>query len=220
MAIKLHWEILDKYRIELLKQLVNIIDLDDCYMAGGTALSLQLGLRKSVDFDFFVPGRLNSSVLFEQLRSLDRNIIATDISSRGTCDVIINGVQVSFMEYHYKLVDPLIESEEIAGLKLASINDIASMKALAMANRGSKKDFFDLYHIYKIPGFDTEKLVSCLRDKYGENTDLSYIGMGLNYFDDAEDEVLPETFVKYDWDKIKLFFSNIQNDFMKELGVR
>ena len=220
MAIKLHWEILDKYRIELLKQLVNIIDLDDCYMAGGTALSLQLGLRKSVDFDFFVPGRLNSSVLFEQLRSLDHNIIATDISSRGTCDVIINGVQVSFMEYHYKLVDPLIESEEIAGLKLASINDIAAMKALAMANRGSKKDFFDLYHIYNIPGFSTKKLVVALKTKFGEKTDLSYIGMGLNYFDDAEDEVLPETFVKYDWDKIKLFFSNIQNDFMKELGVR
>lgn len=44
------WETLDDHRIELLKKIVNKVDIGEYYMAGGTALSLQLELRKSVDF--------------------------------------------------------------------------------------------------------------------------------------------------------------------------
>ena len=43
-------ETLDDHRIELLKKIVNKVDIGEYYMAGGTALSLQLELRKSVDF--------------------------------------------------------------------------------------------------------------------------------------------------------------------------
>jgi hypothetical protein len=34
--------------------------------------------------------------------------------------------------------------------------------------------------------------------------------MGLNYFDDAEDEILPRTFVYANWNNIKTFFRDIQ----------
>ena len=37
--------------------------------------------------------------------------------------------------------------------------------------------------------------------------------MGLSYFEDAEQEILPKTFVEYDWEEIKKFFINYQKDF-------
>ena len=61
------WETLDDHRIELLKKIVNRVDIGEYYMAGGTALSLQLGLRKSVDFDFFVPHNFNTDTLYAQV---------------------------------------------------------------------------------------------------------------------------------------------------------
>ena len=43
-------------------------------MAGGTGLNIQMGLRKSVDFDFFVPHTFDTSFLYEKLSALDYNI--------------------------------------------------------------------------------------------------------------------------------------------------
>lgn len=100
---------------------------------------------------------------------------------------------------------------------MASVEDIATMKALAIGSRGAKKDFFDLYEIFHSIDYNVADLVSDLHEKYGEQRDFSYIGMGLNYFEEAEQERLPETFVKYNWSEIKKSFSKIQQEFFHEL---
>ena len=41
--------------------------------------------------------------------------------------------------------------------------------------------------------------------------------MGLSYFEDAEQELLPKTYVEYDWNKIKEFFVKFQEEFQKQL---
>ena len=64
----MHWSILDNKRISLLEEIVECVDIGEYYMAGGTALSLQLGLRKSVDFGFFVPHKFNPHSLYVQLK--------------------------------------------------------------------------------------------------------------------------------------------------------
>lgn len=98
------WETLDDHRIELLKKIVNKVDIGEYYMAGGTALSLQLGLRKSVDFDFFVPHKFNTDALYAQLKELCPNEISVlNVDGRGTCDVTMEGVQVSFLSIHMTL---------------------------------------------------------------------------------------------------------------------
>lgn len=66
----MRWEILDETRKEILFKIVKNIDLKDYYLAGGTALSLQMGLRESFDFDFFVPHEFNTDDLLEQLRRI------------------------------------------------------------------------------------------------------------------------------------------------------
>lgn len=47
---------------------------------------------------------------------------------------------------------------------------------------------------------------------------MASVIMGLSYFEDAEQEVLSETFVEYDWDEIKKFFINFQKEFQDEMN--
>lgn len=211
----MYWSILDNKRIELLRKIVKTISLNNYYMVGGTALSLQLNLRESFDFDFCVPDMFNSDVLISELKSIGN--IEVKQNQKGTVDVLLDGVQVSFFFYPNNLVDDIVNNNEIPDLKMASILDIAAMKIAAIGGRGAKKDFFDLYNIMKKCNIDTEKLASAVIKKFGTNVNYVNMIMGLSYFEDAESEELPKTFVEYDWNTIKKHFIDIQPEFQVAL---
>ena len=71
----MHYEILNKKRRDILLLLHNF--KKDFYLAGGTALALQLGHRDSIDFNFFSLKNLNTNKLFEQIKEffLDYKIL-------------------------------------------------------------------------------------------------------------------------------------------------
>lgn len=207
----MYWNIIDKDRYQLLKNIMDIVAIPDFYMIGGTALSLQLGLRESFDFDFCVPIQFNNELLLEELEKIGD--IKVKQNQKGTCDVIINGVQVSFFYYPNKVIKELITTPEMPKLKMASILDIAIMKIVAIGGRGAKKDFFDLYNIINKYKVTIKELAEGLIEKYGNKTNYVNIIMGLSYFEDAEQEVLPKTFVEYNWEEIKDFFINYQKEF-------
>ena len=204
-------EILDPQRTILLKKLVSSPLLSPFYLGGGTALSLQLGLRVSVDFDFFAQNKFSPDVLYTDLKQVvpDTKLVYSD---RDTCDLLIQQVQVSFFRYPYPLVNsPVAGDSPFSGLKMASVDDIAAMKLSAIGSRGSRKDFYDLYQIYHIePGFQSERLISTVHQKFGQAFDMTYMVMALNYFENAEAETLPRLFIHADWDQIKQFFTEEQ----------
>ena len=209
----MYWNIFDKSRYELLKKISEVISIDDYYMIGGTALSLQLGLRESYDFDFCVKGEFNNEVLLEELKSVGN--VEVIQNQKGTCDVLLNGVQVSFFYYPNKVLKDFVKPEEMPKLKIASALDIAIMKVVAIGGRGAKKDFFDLYNIIKKCNITVDELVNGLVQKCGNNVNYLNIIMGLSYFEDAEDEILPNTFVSYNWENIKKFFIEFQRKVQK-----
>ncbi len=43
---------------------------DDFYLAGGTALALQIGHRDNIDFDFFTETDFNSSNIFQSMETI------------------------------------------------------------------------------------------------------------------------------------------------------
>ena len=209
----MYWNIFDKSRYELLKKISEVISIDDYYMIGGTALSLQLGLRESYDFDFCVKGEFNNEVLLEELKSVGN--VEVIQNQKGTCDVLLNGVQVSFFYYPNKVLKDFVKPEEMPKLKIASVLDIAIMKVVAIGGRGAKKDFFDLYNIIKKCNITVDELVNGLVQKCGNNVNYLNIIMGLSYFEDAEDEILPDTYVPYNWENIKKFFIEFQRKVQK-----
>lgn len=211
----MYWNILDKDRYKLLKDITEKISLENYYMIGGTALSLQLGLRLSYDFDFCVQNQFNNEILLQELKTL--GLIEVKQNQKGTCDVILNGVQVSFFYYPNPNINNYITTDEMPKLKMASILDIAIMKIVAIGGRGAKKDFFDLYNIINKTDIDIKELAQGLIKKCGDNVNYMNIIMGLSYFEDAEQEILPDAFIEYDWDSIKEFFINFQGKFEKQI---
>ena len=211
----MYWNIFDEDRYKLLKKISEVVSIDNYYMIGGTALSLQLGLRESYDFDFCVKNDFNNELLLKELKSIgDIEVIQ---NQKGTCDVLLNGVQVSFFYYPNKVIKDFVTVEEMPKLKLASILDIAAMKLVAIGGRGAKKDFFDLYNIIEKCNINVDELVNGLIKKCGNNVNYVSIIMGLSYFEDAEDEILPNTFVNYNWENIKKFFIKFQKEVQNRL---
>lgn len=209
----MYWNIIDKDRYKLLKDLTETVTIPEYYMIGGTALSLQMGLRESFDFDFCVPTQFNNELLLEELGKIGE--IKVKQNQSGTCDVILNGVQVSFFYYPNKIINELVKPQEMPKLRMASILDIAIMKIVAIGGRGAKKDFFDLYNIINKCRISIKELAEGLIEKCGSKTNYVNIIMGLSYFEDAEQEILPKTFVEYNWEEIKEFFINYQKEFIK-----
>lgn len=211
----MYWNIFDKSRYELLKKISEVVSINDYYMVGGTALSLQLELRESYDFDFCVKSEFNNEILLDELKSIGN--VEVIQNQKGTCDVLLNGVQVSFFYYTNKVLAEFTKAKEMPNLNIASILDIAVMKLVAIGGRGAKKDFFDLYKIIEKYNINSYELVKGLKQKCGDNINYVNIIMGLSYFEDAEDEILTNTFGDYNWENIKKFFIEFQKKVQKEL---
>ena len=63
----MYWNVIDKDRFNLLKKVVDNIKLENYYLAGGTALALQTGIRESFDFDFFVRNEFDEQYLIDEI---------------------------------------------------------------------------------------------------------------------------------------------------------
>jgi predicted nucleotidyltransferase component of viral defense system len=211
----MYWNIFDEKRYELLKNITQKISLTNYYMIGGTALSLQLGLRESFDFDFCVSKPFNNTILLEELREIGKVDVIQN--QKGTCDVILDDVQISFFYYPNKVIKEFVTCKEIPNLKLASVLDIAAMKLVAIGGRGAKKDFFDLYQIIHKENISVLEITKAFIEK--DNKDCNYVNtiMGLSYFEDAESELLPITYIDYNWEQIKSYFIRIQPEFEKSI---
>ena len=152
-------------------------------------------------------------MLLEELERIGE--VKVKQNQKGTCDVVLDGVQVSFFYYPNKVINEFITTDEMPNLKMASILDIAVMKIVAIGGRGAKKDFFDLYNIMNKCNINLKELANGLLQKCGSKTNYANIIMGLSYFEDAEQEILPKTFVEYNWEEIKKYFIEFQVKFQE-----
>ena len=105
--MKARLEVLGRVQRRVLERLGPLATARGFYLAGGTGLALQLGHRRSVDFDWFIEGRVGDPlVLARQVRD-DGIALRVDQTERGTLHGRVAGVRVSFIEYRYPLLAPL-----------------------------------------------------------------------------------------------------------------
>ncbi len=170
------------------------------YLAGGTAIALHLGHRRSVDFDWFTEEPLEDPLrLAGELR--DSGIpFETSQVARGTLYGTVHGVRISFLQFQYRMLDPLLPWEEF-GCRLAGLRDLSSMKLSAIAQRGSRKDFVDLYALGR-SGLSLQDMLGWYCQKFGVE-DIGHLLYALLYFDDADAERMPRMLWKVDWKEIK-----------------
>ena len=111
----------------VLELLSRVGEVRTFYLAGGTALALHLGHRRSGDFDFFRGKDFLPQDLLSSLR--ETGMVRVLQEATGTLTVMLREVPTSFFRYDYPLLRPLHESPW--SLSLADPEDIAAMKLLA-----------------------------------------------------------------------------------------
>lgn len=199
----MHEKVLTENSLELLKKFESGPSslFENWILAGGTGLALQLGHRISDDFDFFRTDLPDARELHEKL--LSYGTYETLQEASHTLTVLFRGTKLSF----FRARSPFIfEGIKYRSFRIADIREIALMKLLAICNRGSRKDFIDLYTILR--GETTlQEYFRLLPDKYGASRINTYsILKSLTYFEDAEKEPVPRMLVPFKWEECKAFF--------------
>jgi|SRR3989344_3897498 len=170
------------------------------YLAGGTALALQLGHRRSIDLDFFSTQAIKSDNLAEELAKLGNFTVQQ--KDDKTLIGELNKVRVSFFYYPFNLLKPARDYI----VKLADPVDVGLMKITAIADRGSQKDFIDLFKICQ-EIINLKDLFNLLPKKFASvKYEPYYLIKGLTYFKDAEGMPWPDMLQSINWSEIKVFF--------------
>jgi hypothetical protein len=188
----LHAETLEPGTFLLLKRIQALPFMADTRLVGGTALALLLGHRKSVDLDIF-----GSWEPKDQLqRELESCGALQKVGGKSALQFfMIDGVKIDCVTYsQYPWLFPPIEED---GVRLASLQDIAAMKVNAITNRGTRKDFVDLFFL--LQHFSISEILDWFSQKY-PNTALFMAMRSLVYFADAEETPVPEMLAPFNWD--------------------
>ena len=198
--MKFHLEGLGKKQVEVLTQTGAYLRKNGYYLAGGTALAAYFGHRLSVDLDWFTSNEMGDVLVWAQKLRREKFDFATGQTALGTLHGSINNVRVTFLEFHYPLLKPLVHWKEM-DCSLASLEDLACMKLSAIAQRGARKDFCDLYVLGK-EQFSLPKMLDLYQRKFNVS-DISHVLYGLVYFEDAENERMPKMLHRVSWTEIK-----------------
>ena len=173
------------------------------YLAGGTALALQAGNRKSLDLDFFTEKKdFKEKELLAHF--IDNQDWKTDIEEKNTIYGQMFKAKVSFIAYPFFL--PQQKPLWYKYARVLSVKDIGVMKITTISQRGRKRDFFDLYWCAKNVE-PLEEIIKKLPAQYPFIAhNYHHLMKALVYFEDAEKDAEPEVFFDASWKKIKDFF--------------
>jgi len=175
---------------------------DKTYLAGGSALALHFGHRISEDFDFFTRSHFKGKVIAQKLKTIGRFKIQ-ESKEKDNLLGLFNKTKFSLFFYDYPLIFKPILFQNIW---LASPRDIMAMKLAAIMDRGTKKDFVDLYFLSK-KGITIDEGFKYYQRKYKAlSNNLYSLIKGISYFDDADNSEMPEMIKKVDWEEVKKFF--------------
>jgi hypothetical protein len=196
----IHKEILFPTQLRVLEQLGHFTSSRGFYLGGGIAVALYFGHRRSDDLDWFTQEMIEApDRLAADLRQNGIPFAIEEIAP-GTLHGNVSGMSTSFLQYGYPLLGELQLVPELE-CQLASLDDLTAMKLAAILQRGSRKDFLDIYEI-GIKYASIERMLELYEQKYVVQ-DFGHVLLGLSYFDDAEQEPMPIVMRDINWDDVK-----------------
>lgn len=160
---KLFIDILDKDRLKVFGQLKDF--KSGRYLVGGTALALQLGHRKSEDFDIFSNFQIQRNDKEEAIKVFGEKVRFTVDNPKQLTFLTSESVKVTFAYTPNRPLHKLI-SDRLLPLPMLSVNDIASDKAFTIGRRAAYRDYVDLYFILE-SGASLGKIIHETAKRYG-----------------------------------------------------
>jgi predicted nucleotidyltransferase component of viral defense system len=205
----LYWNTVGSSLKECLLSLMEDEHFNEFRLVGGTALSLHLGHRLSVDIDLFTDashGSINFDKIDDFLRS-NYNYVSDPVGTNigfGRSYLFGNeSSEVIKLDLYY--TEPFLEQiENLENVRLASIAEIAAMKIDVVQRGGRKKDFWDIHELLEY--FTLSQLLQLHQRKYPYNHEKQLILKNMVDFSKAENEPDPVCLKGKYWDLIKLDF--------------
>jgi len=191
----LHYEAVVPRTLELLRSLSALAEFEPFELVGGTALALHLGHRQSIDLDFFTDNDFDAHSLLTVIEKNHKTMVSNITSN--SLNLTADDIKLDILSHKYP---KLQKSERHDNITIASVQDIAAMKMNAATNRGSKKDFYDLYFL--IERFGLKRLIDYFEKKY-TNISTVLVLKSLVYFEDAELDPNPMLITSLDWEQVK-----------------
>lgn len=183
------------------------------YLVGGTALSLQLGHRESIDLDFFSTQNFDPR---QWKKEIDAIFTAGEITIREDYLKVDEGNHKSeFIYFAYPNHYPF---EKWLGMNVLAAEDIALFKILAILGRNRKKDIIDLYFIDQ-EVISLEQVIRNFTQKYSPG-DVNLLKQLELLFNDEEIEKsdMPKMLKPVDWtEAYKLVKDKLTRAIRKEL---
>lgn len=209
----LHTKTVTRETLKLLKKLMSDPNLREFSLVGGTALSLYLGHRKSIDLDLFRKDSFSASALSLYLK--EKYNFQEDFQDNNTLKGFINDIKIDFITHKYENVKTIHTIEK---LRLYSLEDIAAMKLNAIADNGTRlKDFVDI--VCLSTKMSLNEMLESYQKKY-PNTNAMRALRGLTYHADIMHEPIDLIIGDYNWNKVSQRIDEmIKNDTTKFLDM-
>lgn len=193
MKNNLHEEVLSSQAYDLLKSICSNASYKSFYLAGGTALALQLGHRKSIDLDLFSPKEFKSTII--KKLNVKYDVISLHDNS---IELIVNDTKLFFFFFAFPLTRKLIVKNNT---RLAHPLDIGLMKLLSLQGRSARKDIIDLFFIDKRV-MKLEKLLDTFEKHYPRESFNSYDSLkSLIDIETLDAQPMPKMLKKCSWDE-------------------
>jgi len=184
-----------------LEKIIEAGIIKDFYLAGGTAVALHLMHRLSIDLDFFTKEDFDRTSLVQKIIIIGKFSIEKE--AENSLIGVFNNTRITFIKYSYPL---LFNLRTMEGMSVADPRDIGCMKITAISARGMKKDFIDLFFICR-EVIQLKDLVILFKKKYRSvDYNLIHILKSLIYFEDSDNEPMPNMIIPIAWQEVKNYF--------------
>ena len=208
---KIFLEILDHDRQEILSELSSF--RDEGYLAGGTALALQLGHRTSYDFDIFMDHPVTKGLKNKISEKFGKVHYKWNTDEQITFTILRNNIGITFVEQDFKPAFPLIETSYLA---FASPQDIAADKAYTIGRRATWRDYVDVFVILRKRLATLEDIINFAGKKCGGMfVEMQFLEQ-LVYFEDIKQAPIEFVGENYSYEQITLVLKQEVAKYMKK----
>lgn len=178
--IQIHIESLDKLRQEVFGKLMSF--QSHGVLAGGTAIALQIGHRRSYDFDIFTRLPLTPSLWDKAKRVFGKGMLKTLSTKNQLNFVTSENISITFF---YDEIKPLCPEVQTSSISLLDLRDLAGNKAFTIGQRGKWRDYVDLYFLLKTNSTTLKQTIdNCSQRSKEEIFPTKLFLEQLVYFDD------------------------------------
>ena len=153
------------------------------YLAGGTAVALLLGHRRSVDFDLASLHPIKPFQIERKLLTHGFSIQHVLTATGDEFSVIIHGIRITFFFFPFQIKQELFWDR--FHINLPSILTLGAMKAYALGRRSKWKDYVDLYFILKSQ-HSLDELIAEANTIFSASFNDKLFREQLCYFDDMD----------------------------------